>query len=257
MNRLRHHLRALLQVVISACFAVRFDLLLRPHLEFLGWLIVSGSTRLLGLTNQSRGPPCEHCIQIIVRRVGPLSQALCTIKALQFINWRSMNKLISFYKYILSFTKRTWHLKDYPVYFTNQLTTSETPDVLPWVARISNWHLTGLGQSKESAFADLQTKFENYRNGNALSRPGTKVPLQFSDTGKIDAFGDFAYEFVEETYGVMPFFMSDLTSMSDFGTPEELEEMHAAILKLYSFNSREYESRPLWELLDAIQRNGA
>ncbi len=28
------------------------------------------------LTIQSRGPPCEHCIQIIVRRVGPLSQAL-------------------------------------------------------------------------------------------------------------------------------------------------------------------------------------
>jgi hypothetical protein len=195
--------------------------------------------------------------RVIIRRVGPLSWLLCAIKAPQFINWRFMKKLISFYKYILSFTKATWQLEDYPVYFSNQVTTPETPDIFPWVARISNWHLSGLGQSKESALADLQTKFENYRNENTLPRPGVKMPLQFSETDKIDTFGDFAYEFVEKTYGVMPFFMSDLTSMSDFGTSEELEEMHNAIQTIYGFNSREYESRPLWELLAAIQRNGA
>ncbi len=53
----------------DVCFRVRS--LRAANLYAPNWLSRSS------LTNRSRGPPYEHCTQIIARRVGPLPQALC------------------------------------------------------------------------------------------------------------------------------------------------------------------------------------
>jgi hypothetical protein len=66
----------------------------------------------------------------------------------------------------------------------------------------------------------------------------------------------FAYDFVEAAVGVRPFFMSDQTSLADFCSPDEIDEVHRKIARLYGADTRGMEGQPLWKVLDSIDRSG-
>lgn len=156
-------------------------------------------------------------------------------------------------KYLASFFKRSWNLEDYPLVLRQQESLNEGQPVPPWVATIDGWHLTGLGETSDTAIQDLRSRFEAYRAENTLPRPGTKVPLQFAGASELDRHGEFAYEFIEHHVGVRPFFMSDGTTLADFDGVTPMEDVHASIRDRYGVESEPFETEPLWMLLDSVK----
>ena len=155
-------------------------------------------------------------------------------------------------KYLASFFKREWVLDDYPVRTTRQSNPNSDPSVPSWVASVEGWTIIGTGDSEVDAQADLLSHFESYRSQNVLPRPGTRVPVSFEASVELDRHGELAYEFVEAMVGVRPFFMSDVSSLSDFEGVTPMSEVHAKILAAYGVDSAGFEADPLWKLLDAV-----
>ena len=86
------------------------------------------------------------------------------------------NKVLAAYKWILSFRKSEWELRDYPVGIAEQ-----TPDasrrsrfaLQPFRAYIINWTIIGLGDTPAEAKAKLAENSANIKaSGQALTRPG-------------------------------------------------------------------------------------
>jgi hypothetical protein len=123
-------------------------------------------------------------------------------------------------KCLLSFLKTDWKLSDYPVRFL-ELEAADADDKTPkWCVQIVNWWaITGIGDTKELAYADLQKHFENFKKKERqLPRPGTNGPIEFASTAEIDKYEPVANDFFRrilklDYHGC---FISDTSSLEDF-----------------------------------------
>src|SRR5882672_9450977 len=86
-------------------------------------------------------------------------------------------------KYLLSLAKSDWTLTDYPIRFRNFNGSSTDAShgrlkTIPWSAQIINWwQMGGFGDTKQQAYADLETKFNKFKaDERMLPRPGTGLP---------------------------------------------------------------------------------
>ena len=154
-----------------------------------------------------------------------------------------------FRKYLASFFKREWTLSDYPLRFSHQENPDNDPRMPSWVATIWGMQLVGTGATKDAARIELQARFDAYKSERPLPRPGTRAPIQFADTAQVDRHGDFAFDFVERTVGVRPFFLSDQSSLSDFEGVTPTADVRAKIFEEFGV-SEISETEPLWKLLD-------
>ena len=105
--------------------------------------------------------------------------------------------------YIRSFFKKNWQLCDYPIRYMPQTPTgSDIPErlrALPWRVDIIGWYLAGTGNTREEAYADLESKFATVReNRTSMPRLGRSVPIAFASAERISVHPDLRDHFINE-----------------------------------------------------------
>jgi hypothetical protein len=173
-------------------------------------------------------------------------------------------KLLAGWKLCLSFTKRYWEVADYPVVIREQRVEpeSERPPSRGvqqrYLARIVNWWvMTGGGDTPEQAMADLvdqfgQMKDARQRNGEAMPRPGGKVPIEFAPSNRVYTHPELTEDFIKRVLGLDWAFVSDQSSLWDFHTEDANDVLNAKIKEVYGVDVSDLESGNLAEILDRI-----
>jgi len=137
--------------------------------------------------------------------------------------------------WLASFLRREWQPEHYPVHVREQ---KGVPDEARWCARILNWPgPVGLGSTRREALAALEHTLraiaaERSVSGTPMPRPGTRVPILFASTARVSADPDLLDEFITSALGFgarAPVFISDESSLSDFGGEERVAEIRARI----------------------------
>lgn len=161
------------------------------------------------------------------------------------------------WKYWLSFLKKDWHLRDYPIRVREFATHPEPPGnrwhAPRYEAVIEGWHLTGHGDTKAEARARLVEAFARAKaEPKPLPRPGVLVPFDFASTERIDAHGDLVDDFLERVLGVKAAWVSDLSGLGEFSvdTPEQV--YLDRIREIYGVDCSELADAPLVDILDRI-----
>ena len=168
-------------------------------------------------------------------------------------------------KYALSFFKQSWTLDDYPVRVRYQ--EPELPSFagsrlkpIPWVAQIEGWLLSGHGDSRGEALADLNRRFEEYRaHHSELPRPGAKVPVAFAGRGRISKLEPLADDFLRRIFELDPAdcLITDESSLWDFTFGHALEPIFDRIRQEFEVDVSGVEGANLAESLERIARSRA
>ncbi len=170
--------------------------------------------------------------------------------------------LLTKYKYILSFLKSDWTLKDYPVVFIQADPDAPSCPGLcaapPWTASIAGWFpMFGFGETKEEAYADLQRQFGNYKaGGGTLPRPGTIKFPESAPTTELDSYDELVDDFIEKILELDPStcWITDWSSLGEFIFKTD-EEYKQKIAEVYGVDVSDIESGNLVEILQRIREN--
>jgi hypothetical protein len=123
---------------------------------------------------------------------------------------RLRNRLAAASKWILSFGKHDWQLKDYPIRLAKL--ESDSPFRSPrfrkrdYRASIINWGLMGSGNTPEEAIDALRVNLESVKQtgkqtGTPLIRPGSHVEVEFASQARISAYAELSDDFVRRVLG--------------------------------------------------------
>lgn len=141
-----------------------------------------------------------------------------------------MKQLKATYKYLLSFLKTKWEFDDYP------LETWANPNAqqedIKFGAKFTNWStFVAHGSSFPEAIENLRKNLKEYAKDNVLPRPGSKVPIQFAESNRIEENKEIAIDFFDKIIGINYYdcFISDYSSLIDFDLDDEdtLEKIKA------------------------------
>ncbi|MGA3328602.1 MAG: hypothetical protein ABSF45_29485 [Terriglobia bacterium] len=172
-----------------------------------------------------------------------------------------MEKLLVAAKFLLSFLKRDWEIDDYPIRIRSlkvdmSLATPRWKPI-PWVAQVVNWWaLSGGGQSKAEALADLRPKFQARKaTGARLPRPGTKVPIELASTVEVDRLSDIGRDFLAKVLDLNPgeCFISDESSLWDFHSQETNDALYERIRNIYGVDVSGVEGANLCAIFRKIK----
>ena len=171
-------------------------------------------------------------------------------------------------KFILSFFKRDWDLSDYPIEVREQY-PGTAPAAVPvsmrgklilWIVRIPNWlRMSGYGDTREEACADLEAKFHEYKSeGHKLPRPGTKVPLQFAPRPQIERHEVTAEDFFIRIFGMNyhNVLITDSSSLWDFPISDP-DAITAKIEVVYGVDITDIEDGNLARIFERIEASAA
>ncbi len=179
---------------------------------------------------------------------------------------RINNQIAAAWKWCLSFRKRDWDLKDYPIG-----TTEQDPDPAfsaprftqhRYRAHIINWALTGSGETPEQARANLEQSFETARQnrrreGKRPVRPGTKCPIEFASQEKVSTNVTVSDDFIMRIFGLEWAWISDESSLWDFHTEQTNDLLYAKIREVYGIDVSDIESARLWAIFERIEASRA
>jgi hypothetical protein len=134
-----------------------------------------------------------------------------------------MKQLKATIKYLKSFLKSDWDFNDYP------LETWKNPNAeqndLKYGAKFTNWwYLVAHGESEFQAVENLKKAFSDFKNNNAkIPRPGANVPVEYTETDRIEKYEEIAVDFFDKIIGINFYdcFISDLSSLHDFDLANE------------------------------------
>jgi len=166
-----------------------------------------------------------------------------------------VNNLKILIKRVLSYTKKEWELKDYPLRYIRQ---KNVPKNSLWIVQILNWWISGIGDTKEKALDDLVKNFNLFKMDNdKLPRPGTVVPIQFAKTSLIEELETEAIDFFDKIIGMDYYscFISDETSLYDFGMYDD--GTLRKINEVYRLDLHDLENGNLVKLLTLIRKNSS
>lgn len=164
-------------------------------------------------------------------------------------------------KYCLSFLKRGWQLRDYPV-ILREFATPESDPGNGWhfprfEAYIQGWHLSGTGDTPDEARASLAAAFQKQKakhaaQGKPLPRPGVLVPFDFASTARIDGHGALAQDFIERVLGLEWAWVSDLSGLGEFSIGHSPNIYIDRIREIYRVDCSDLTDAPLVDILDRI-----
>ncbi len=164
-------------------------------------------------------------------------------------------------KWMLSYRKSNWTLADYPVRVRSN-GSSPQPGIA-YCAQILNWlGPAGLGPSKSEAFDDLSKNLEAIRkNRESMPRPGTHVPIQFAPADRVEKTPGLLDNFIERVLLFTkndPVFISDDSSLSDFGDNAKVQELVQRIKVVYSVDVSDIanESGNIATIIERIEKAG-
>jgi hypothetical protein len=95
--------------------------------------------------------------------------------------------------------------------------------------------------------------------GQAMPRPGTKVKIEFASAARVDADPALLDDFIENVLGFAPgdpVFISDLSSIRDFGDDDEVARIRANIEQRYGLVIAESGLDLIADILDQARRQG-
>jgi len=170
------------------------------------------------------------------------------------------DRLLALWKRLLSYKKKDWTLKDYPLRYKQKSTTANPGiDSRSWSVQIIHWWwLVGLGDTKALAFDSLSEAFSTYKKNQAvLPRPGTIVPLQIAATTELEQLEDIAVHFFPAVlgYDFHGILVTDESSVFDFGVDEK--PILETIYTLYHLQLNELGDGNIVRILKAIKANGS
>lgn len=169
------------------------------------------------------------------------------------------------WKRILSYRKRDWDLRDYPIRVTEQ-----QPEPAYEVQRFKSsryraaiirwWVMDGLGDTREDAIGNLRDrlhkeKIQRAQQGKSLPRPGTDVPLEYASQDRINKHRELSEDFIRRILGVEWAWISDQSSLWDFHQDESNDRLFAKIEQTYSIDVSDIESGNLAEILERISNH--
>ena len=174
---------------------------------------------------------------------------------------RRLEQLYARWKWALSFRKTRWGLNDYPIVIREQKTppgqTSARERLPRFVASILNWHLVGVGETRDEAKFNLAVNFQNNllarkQEGTPPPRPGVDVPLEFASQDRINAHSELANDFIRRVLDVEGAWISDESSLWEFHSDETNEKFFARIQESYGVDVSDIESGNLADILDSV-----
>ncbi len=172
-------------------------------------------------------------------------------------------KAVMAFKWLASFSSHEWKLSDYPV-----RTRPNGDGARPgeeWLAQILNWPgPAGVGATKEEAIAKLKEALESAReyrskNGEKMPRPGSKVPISFASTDRVLADPSLHDDFIIRVLGFGPsdpVFISDQSSLGDFGDEAHVATLQKKIVDAYGIDVSDLKEGRLCDILERIQKRG-
>ncbi|MGB6842330.1 MAG: hypothetical protein WBE16_15180 [Candidatus Sulfotelmatobacter sp.] len=172
------------------------------------------------------------------------------------------NRFRARWKWFLSLLKRDWELSDYPISMReHQVDTSQVGARLKqhrYAAQIVNWWvISGGGNTRLEALQELQKSFatvkaEKAKEGKKLPRPGAHVEIEFASRERIDAHAELAEDFIRRVLDLDWAFVSDESSLWDFHSSDDNQDLIAKINEVYGVDVSDIESAKLWQILDRI-----
>ncbi len=138
----------------------------------------------------------------------------------------------------LSYRKKEWDFRDYPVAVRTQKVDPawNHPHLQQhrYIANVQGWFLDAGGDTRREALRALREAFERRKTymaeqGEPLPRPGTIMPLEFAPTDRIDRHGDIVNEIIEEILHISGAWVSDQTCLWELTLGEDIDEVYAQI----------------------------
>lgn len=163
-------------------------------------------------------------------------------------------------KWLLSFTRAEWRFSDYPIRVRPN--SPDNPE-LAWMAQLLNWPgPVGVGASPIEARSRLEANFEEIRAsrkmaGEALPRPGTFVPIRFAPSGRVTSNPALLADFLEKVFGFGPsdpVFVSDESSLLDFGSEDDVDRFCGLIRRNYGVEVADLEWFVIADILERIDQ---
>lgn len=174
-------------------------------------------------------------------------------------------QLTAFVKYVFSFFKRTWTLRDYPLHISQQddlnLPTNGSWQPGAWHAQIINWEqMSAYGRTHATALAELTKDFNAYhRRHGALPRPGKNVPVEPVPTTEIDQYigvgRDFCAQILEVNFARA--YLYDASSLWDFLDRSDEAAVFVRIRQTYQVDVSDIPSGSLVQIFERIQAQAA
>jgi len=161
--------------------------------------------------------------------------------------------------WLLSYLRGTPEPEHYPI------AVREQQGVAPesaWLAYVLNWPgPCGLGttekQAREALAKNLrQIAAVRWSNGQRMPRPGTGLPIEFASTSRVDRDPTLLDEFIVKALGFSerdPVFVSDMSSLEDFGDDEDIAQIKARIQEHYGLAFSETDSTLVADILVRIR----
>lgn len=175
---------------------------------------------------------------------------------------RFTNQILASWKRCLSFRKNDWVLSDYPVCVRAQEFSpdNKAPSRFKahrYTAYVVNWTLSGGGDTRHEAKADLAINFEaakveRQRQGKRVPRPGVSEPIQFASQERVGAHPELADDFIRRVLQLEWAWISDESSLWDFHTDEDNRVLLDRINEVYGVDVSDIESAKLFMILDRI-----
>jgi hypothetical protein len=165
-------------------------------------------------------------------------------------------------KYLKSFLKTDWTIKDYPLRFRHFKTAGQHDDnsrlkPFPWSAQIINWwQMHGTGETKEAAFADLKARFQIAKEQKgSLPRPGTGLPIEFASTDQISLHWNIAEDFFNRVLdkNYHDCWISDESSLWDFHHHESNDHLNKKVWECYRVDISDIEDGNLVKIFQRIE----
>ena len=172
------------------------------------------------------------------------------------------NKIRAWWKWFLSLFKHDWKLSDYPISVReHEIDPSYVGTRLKqqrYTAQIVNWWvISGGGDTKIEALQELQKSFarvkaEKVKDGKKLPRPGTHVEIKFASRERVNTHAELAEDFIRRVLKVDWAFVSDESSLWDFHSSDDNQDLIAKIKEVYGVDVSDIQSAKLWQILDRI-----
>lgn len=158
-------------------------------------------------------------------------------------------------KYWMSFLKKEWGLKDYPIRYFKMEHDSDGADngKKYWKAQILHWWIVmGSGATKKEAYQALAQEFEGYKQNDLLPRPGMRMLIEWASVAEIDMFPELEEDFLPHIIGISMHncLLSDRSSIWDFMWVDET--VYDKIQERYGVDVTDIEDGNIVEIFKRI-----